>query len=72
MQDYQPVPLPDWVDRPEEEMRRRAADYYELIRRRHSVRSFSDRPVPRIHDRCNGRRNCRTGSLWNGVPAERR
>lgn len=47
MQDYQPVPLPDWVDRPEEEMRRRAADYYELIRRRHSVRSFSDRPVPR-------------------------
>ena len=47
MQDYQPVPLPDWVEYPEPEMRERATAYYGDIRRRHSVRAFSDRPVPR-------------------------
>ena len=45
MQDYQPVPLPDWVEYPESEMHERASAYYDNIRRRHSVRAFSDRPV---------------------------
>ncbi|MDP2137453.1 MAG: nitroreductase family protein [Candidatus Didemnitutus sp.] len=31
----------------EDEMRRRAQDFYLQIRRRHTVRDFSDRPVPR-------------------------
>lgn len=45
--DYQPVPLPDYVERPEAEMRAAAHSFYEMIRRRHTVRDFSDRPVPR-------------------------
>ncbi|PLW68970.1 nitroreductase family protein [Pseudohalioglobus lutimaris] len=47
MKDYQPVPLPDWKGYDEEEMRLRAANYLSDIRRRHSVRNFSDIPVPR-------------------------
>ncbi len=46
MQDYHPVPLPDWTSHSDEEMRERAAAYLEHIRRRHSVRHFSDKPVP--------------------------
>ena len=46
-QDYEPQPLPDWESLPDAEMRRRADDYYAGIRRRHSVRAFSARPVPR-------------------------
>ena len=45
MHDYQPLPLPDWVEYPEPEMRERADAYFDNIRRRHSVRAFSDRPV---------------------------
>lgn len=47
MQAYEPVPLPDWQEYPDEDMRRRATEYYKLISRRHSVRSFSEKPVPR-------------------------
>lgn len=47
MQDYEAIALPDWESYPEDEMRKRAGDYYRLIRRRHSVRNFSDKPVPR-------------------------
>ena len=47
MNDYEPVPLPDWQTLPEEEMRTQATAYLEFIRRRHSVRDFSDEPVPR-------------------------
>lgn len=47
MDNYQPVPLPDWVDYSEQEMRERAEAYLQRVRRRHSVRAFSDRPVPR-------------------------
>lgn len=47
MQDYQPQPLPDRDDFSEQEMRARAKQYYQHIKRRHSVRDFSDRSVPR-------------------------
>ena len=44
---YVPVPLPDHVALPEEEMQARADAFLADIRRRHTVRDFSDRPVPR-------------------------
>lgn len=44
---YTPIPLPDFVSYPEAEMRARAESFYAMIRRRHTVREFSDRPVPR-------------------------
>lgn len=47
IKDFQPVPLPDYREIPVEEMRARATSFYEAIRRRHTVRDFSDRPVPR-------------------------
>lgn len=45
----QPVfsPLPAYRRYSVEEMKRRAAEFYSDIRRRRSVREFSDRPVPR-------------------------
>src|SRR5690606_35426976 len=45
--DFLPIPLPDYQERPVEEMRRGAQAFYEEIRTRHTVREFSDRPVPR-------------------------
>ncbi|WP_439573790.1 nitroreductase family protein [Phreatobacter sp.] len=45
--DYQPVALPDYVELPEAEMRARARAFHDQIRRRHTVRDFSPRPVPR-------------------------
>ena len=47
IQDYQPLPLPDWESMTDEQMRQGARDYYARISRRHSVRAFSDRAVPR-------------------------
>lgn len=47
MSSYESVPLPDFEELPLEEMRRNAGQFYELIRKRHTVRDFSDRPVPR-------------------------
>ena len=44
---YQPIPLPDYVELPLEEMRKQATDFLELMRRRHTVREFSPRAVPR-------------------------
>lgn len=43
---YRPIPL-DFEERSEEEMEARADAFYELMRRRRSVRDFSSRPVPR-------------------------
>jgi nitroreductase len=40
-------PLDTFREYPEEEMKRRAASFYEDLRRRRTVRDFSDRPVPR-------------------------
>jgi iodotyrosine deiodinase len=39
------VPLRDYQEYPEAEMAQRAADFYADIRRRRTVRDFSDRPV---------------------------
>lgn len=41
------VPLTSWVERPPEDMRERARSFYEELRRRRTVREFSDRPIPR-------------------------
>ena len=41
------VPLTSYTEYPADEMRRRASDFYADIRRRRTVRDFSDRPVPR-------------------------
>ncbi len=40
------VPLPDYREYPEEEMRRRAAQFHAEVSRRRTVREFSGRPVP--------------------------
>ena len=45
MQDHDSSPLSDYIEYPSEEMLQRSADFYENIKRRHSIRSFSDRPV---------------------------
>lgn len=44
---YTALPLPDRFDFPDEEMRARAEAFHGTMKRRHSVRDFSDRPVPR-------------------------
>ena len=41
------VPLSHYHEYPVEEMKRRAADFYADVRRRRTVRDFSERPVPR-------------------------
>lgn len=41
------VPLTDYTEYPTEQMRERAAEFYETLRRRRTVRDFADRPVPR-------------------------
>lgn len=45
--EYTPIPLPDFEELPLGDMRRQAALFYETIRKRHTVRDFSARPVPR-------------------------
>ncbi|MCP3674057.1 MAG: nitroreductase family protein [Gammaproteobacteria bacterium] len=53
MQEHDRLPLSDYHEYPEEEMLERSKNYYEDIRRRHSIRDFSDRSVPReIIDNC--------------------
>lgn len=44
---YQPLPLPDRADMDDEAMLDAAREFYATMRRRHSVRDFSARPVPR-------------------------
>ena len=47
------VPLPDFQVYPPADMRRRANEFYEEIRRRRTVREFSDKPVDRqIIEKC--------------------
>jgi nitroreductase len=41
------VPLAHYQEVPEAEMERRAADFYAEMRRRRTVRQYSERPVPR-------------------------
>ncbi|MDE1937941.1 MAG: nitroreductase family protein [Alphaproteobacteria bacterium] len=47
MASYEPVPLPDFVELPLADMRRNAQEFYEHVRKRHTIRAFSPRPVPR-------------------------
>jgi nitroreductase len=44
---YPNIPLPEYRQYSVEEMRRRANDFYADVKRRRTVREFSDRPVPR-------------------------
>ena len=41
------VPLTSYIEYPVEQIKQRAADFYEDMQRRRTVRHFSDRPVPR-------------------------
>lgn len=53
MKDPKFVPLTSYQEYSEEEMKRRASDFYEMIKNRRTVREFSDRPVPReIIEQC--------------------
>ncbi len=45
--DYTAVDLPDRMDMSDAEMLAAAKAFYDEIKRRHSVRDYSDRPVPR-------------------------
>ena len=47
MKEHDAVPLTDFIEYSPDEMERRARDFYQDIKRRHSIRYFSDRPVPR-------------------------
>jgi iodotyrosine deiodinase len=47
MTTYKQIPLPDFIEYDPAEMVRRAGEFYADIRRRRTVRHFSDRPVPR-------------------------
>lgn len=47
MREHASVPLSDFCEYPIEEMLKRSRFFYDEIKRRHSIRSFSDRPVPR-------------------------
>lgn len=47
MSGYEPIPLPDRADLNEAEMAARSQLFLELMQRRHTLREFSDRPVPR-------------------------
>jgi len=44
---YRAIPLPDRVDLTDGEMHDAAAAFHKKMRTRHTVRAFSDRPVPR-------------------------
>lgn len=51
--DYTPIPLPNYRMLPIDEMRRRADAFHGAMRTRHTIRDFSDRPVPRdLIERC--------------------
>ncbi|MCH8202954.1 MAG: nitroreductase family protein [Proteobacteria bacterium] len=44
---YQPIPYPERFDYPDAEMIARAGAFHAAMKKRHTVREFSDRPVPR-------------------------
>jgi len=47
MLDHDSIPLPDYLEYSAVEMRRRATEFCADVKRRHTVRDFSNRPVPR-------------------------
>lgn len=53
MKEHENIPLEDYREYPPEEMQARAAAFYEEIKRRHTIRSFSDRSVDRsVIEKC--------------------
>ncbi|GLX77049.1 oxidoreductase [Thalassotalea insulae] len=47
MQLHDASPLSDYIEYPVDEMIARSKQFYQEIKRRHTIRSFSDRPVPK-------------------------
>lgn len=47
MRDHQALPLSDYIQYPESEMIERAHQFVQELQRRHTIRDFSDKPVPR-------------------------
>lgn len=47
MKNHDATPLEDYIEYPQQEMHQRAEQFYNDMKRRHSIRSFSDREVPR-------------------------
>jgi iodotyrosine deiodinase len=47
MREHDASPLIDFVSYPESEMKVRANAFYESLKRRHTIRYFSDKPVPK-------------------------
>ena len=47
MQEHKNQPLNDFIEYPHDEMLKRAEEFLAVSQRRHSIRSFSDRPVPK-------------------------
>ena len=47
MQQHDASPLTDYIEYPEQEMIERSESFYNDIKRRHTIRQFSDRPVPK-------------------------
>jgi nitroreductase len=47
MNSHETLPLTDFREYTAEEMKARAREFYEEIKRRHTLREFSDRPVPK-------------------------
>ncbi len=51
--DFEPIPLPDYQEMEIAEMRAAAKRFHDFVCRRHTVREFSNRPVPRdIIEQC--------------------
>jgi nitroreductase len=47
------VPLESYSELPQDEMKQRASDFYELVKRRRTVREFSERDVPKeVIEKC--------------------
>lgn len=64
MTKYNFIPYKDFEEYPQEEMKERARSFYEDLKRRRTVREFSDRPVPlEIIEDC----ICAAGTAPNGA-----
>lgn len=47
------VPLESYKELPQDEMKQKASEFYELVKRRRTVREFSSRPVPKeVIEKC--------------------
>lgn len=47
IRDYEPIPLPDFEEKSPEAMRAEAERFRAVMAKRHTIREFSNRPVPR-------------------------